>query len=102
MSTEITMYQGPPTLSIEQAITAWLDEKHNCSESHKTQHAYRTTLQGFRDALQSAGLDLASEPALIAPLAQGWAGHSAREGHIQGFTVFWALSAQQECHRSSA
>jgi hypothetical protein len=58
MSTEITMYQGPPTLSIEQAIMVWLDEKHHRSESHKTQHAYRNTLHAFRDALQSAGLDL--------------------------------------------
>jgi integrase/recombinase XerD len=81
MTRNLTIYQAPEKLTLDQAITAWLDEKHHRSESHKTQHAYRTTLQGFRDALQSAGLDLASEPALIAPLAQGWAGHSAREGH---------------------
>jgi len=81
MTHDLTIYQGPPILTIDQAVTAWLDEKHHRSESVPTQHAYRTTLQGFRDALQSAGLDLASDPALIAPLAQGWAGHSAREGH---------------------
>jgi len=30
--------------------------------------------------LAGAGLDLDSEPATLAPLAQGWAGYSAREG----------------------
>jgi site-specific recombinase XerD len=82
MSTEITIYQAPDRMTLDQAITAWLDEKHNRSESHKTEHAYHNTLHAFRDALQSAGLDLDSDPALIAPLAQGWAGHSARAGHI--------------------
>jgi hypothetical protein len=74
MSTEITIYQGPGALSIEQAITAWLDEKHHRSESHKTQHAYRNTLHAFRDALQSAGLDL------------GWAGNIGKwlERHSRG------------------
>ncbi len=80
MTHDLTVYQTPTTLSIDQAIIAWLNEKHGRSESHKTKHAYETTLHSFREALQSAGLDLSSEPSLIAPLAQGWAGHSAREG----------------------
>ncbi len=80
MTHDLTVYQGTPTFSIDQAVTAWLDEKHGRSESTKTRQAYETTLQSFRAMLQGAGLDMDSEPALVALLAQGWAGLSRREG----------------------
>src|SRR5579863_5901451 len=81
MNTHITMYHPPEKLTVDQAMIAWLDEKFGRSESYKTKHAYEITLHSFRTSLQGAGLDLESEPALIAPLAHGWAGYSAREGH---------------------
>jgi site-specific recombinase XerD len=45
-------------------------------------------LNDFRDTLQAVGLDLDSEPALIAPLAQGWARSSKREGVTVTPTTF--------------
>ncbi len=80
MSTDITIYQSPTIMSVDEAIIAWLDEKHGRSESAKTRWAYDTTLADFRSNLQSEGLDIDSEHAIVAPLAQGWAGHSRREG----------------------
>jgi len=78
---DVTIYQAPERMTLEQAIAAWLDEKHGRSESAKTRHAYDATLQLFQMTLQGVGLDLDSDPALIAPLAQGWAGQSVRPGH---------------------
>lgn len=78
--TAIAIYQLPTSMTLDQATRAWLNEKLGRSESAKTKHAYQTTLQSFRVMLSGAGLDMDSDPALIAPLAQGWAGHSARAG----------------------
>lgn len=75
---DLTIYQAPERLTVDQAILAWLSEKQGRSESVKTKHAYQMTLQSFRAMLAVAGSDLDSDPALIAPLAQGWAGHSVR------------------------
>jgi site-specific recombinase XerD len=79
---DVTIYQAPECMTLEQAIAAWLDEKHGRSESAKTRHAYDVTLQLFQATLQGVGLDLDSDPALVAPIAQGWAGQSVRPGHV--------------------
>ena len=84
--TVITIYQAPERMTIDQAITAWLDEKR--ADSERTAGAYEETLSAFRDMLQSAGLDLDSEPALIAPLAQGWCRSSKRDGVQVTATTF--------------
>jgi site-specific recombinase XerD len=63
-----------------------LDEKR--ADSVHTANAYEETLNDFRDTLQAVGLDLDSEPALIAPLAQGWARSSKREGVTVTPTTF--------------
>jgi site-specific recombinase XerD len=78
MSTDITIYQPPQRMTLNQSIAAWLDEKR--ADSVRTAAAYEATLNDFRDTLHKAGLDLDSEPALVAPLAQGWARSSKREG----------------------
>ena len=88
MTQDLIAYQPPQVLNIDQAITAWLDEKHGRSESAKTRHAYETTLHSFRSTLQGAGLDLDSEPATLVPLAQGWAGHSTRVGQTVTSSTF--------------
>lgn len=75
---DITIYQPPQRMTLEQTIFAWLDEKR--ADSLRTAKSYDATLHDFRDTLQGAGLDLDSEPALVAPLAQGWARHSRRAG----------------------
>lgn len=78
MSQQIMIYQAPERMTLEQTRLAWLDEKR--ADSTRTADAYEETLKSFRDTLQGAGLDLDSEPALVAPLAQGWARHSVRPG----------------------
>jgi hypothetical protein len=58
------------------------------ADSTRTALAYELILNDFRHTLQSAGLDLDSEPALVAPLAQGWARASKREGMTVTATTF--------------
>src|SRR5437773_6009211 len=86
MSTDITIYSPPQLMTLDQSILVWLDEKR--ADSVRTAAAYEETLNDFRDTLQSAGLDLDSAPALVAPLAQGWAKSSRREGVIVTATTF--------------
>ena len=57
------------------AIAAWLDAKAKRTGSVKTATAYATTLAAFRATLRDHGLDLDGAPALVALVAQGWAGH---------------------------
>ncbi len=83
---ELTIYQPAQRMTIDQAIAAWLDEKR--ADSLRTAAAYEETLRDFRDTLRGAGLDLDSEPALVAPLAQGWARASKREGVTVTPTTF--------------
>src|SRR6266568_1262226 len=83
---DLTIYQAPTRMTIEQAIAAWLDEKR--ADSTRTADAYEDALNDFRDTLHKANLDLDSEPALVAPLAQGWARHSKREGAAVTATTF--------------
>ncbi len=86
MSTDIAIYQSPRRMTLDQSILAWLDERR--ADSERTADAYETTLADFRETLRSAGLDLDSEPALVAPLAQGWARSSRREGTTVTPTTF--------------
>jgi site-specific recombinase XerD len=73
-------------MTLDQSILAWLDEKR--ADSERTADAYELTLLDFRETLRSAGLDLDSEPALVAPLAQGWARSSRRQGASVTPTTF--------------
>src|SRR5260370_31945482 len=61
---------------LEDLIAGWLFEKQTSeSGSQKTDLAYRTTLQSFRQALQRGGLDLDSEDVYtLANVATLWAG----------------------------
>src|SRR5438876_5874836 len=86
MSTDITIYQPAAHMTLDQSILAWLNEKR--ADSERTCRAYELTLNDFRAVLHKVGLDLDSEPALVAPLAQGWARHSAREGVTVTPTTF--------------
>jgi site-specific recombinase XerD len=86
MMTDITIYQPAVHMTLYQSILAWLDEKR--ADSVRTADAYELTLHDFRQTLRGAGLDLDGEPALIAPLAQGWARSSRREGVTVTATTF--------------
>jgi site-specific recombinase XerD len=82
----ITIYQPPQHMTLDQTILAWLDEKR--ADSVRTANAYELTPNDFRETLRGAGLDLDSEPALVAPLAQGWARSSRHEGVTVTSTTF--------------
>lgn len=81
-SHEIIDYLPPvkETMSLEQCIPAWLDAKKGRSGSEKTYIAYRDTLTEFRAVLRNVGRDLDADASIVAPLAQGWANISKREG----------------------
>jgi len=59
---------------LDLAIAAWLDAKAKRTGSAKTATAYATTIAAFRALLRNHALDLDSDPALVALVAQGWAG----------------------------
>lgn len=84
--TAIAIYHPPERMTLDQAILAWLDEKR--ADSQRTAEAYELTLDDFRNTLRGAGLDLDSEPALVAPVAQDWARSSRREGVRVAPTTF--------------
>jgi len=60
---------------LDLAIAAWLDAKVKRTGSAKTATAYAATLIAFRTTLGDHGLDLDGDAALVALVAQGWAGH---------------------------
>ncbi len=69
----LIILKPPPPLTLDQAIVAWLKEKHGKSGSTRTRATYETHLYSFRALLQSYGLDLDSDPAYVAVAASGWA-----------------------------
>lgn len=88
--TAITLYTGldldivavgDMVWSLEQCIDKWVDTKHDHSKSAETKSAYSDTLTSFRAVLQSQGLDLDADRAVIAPRADAWAGTSLRANH---------------------
>src|SRR5437588_6835251 len=71
---------------LELAIAVWLDAKSGRSHSLNTALNYREHLNSFRQTLLQANLDLDSDPAVVATLAQAWAGFSAKDVTIQSAT----------------
>lgn len=79
--TGLTQYQ----FTVEKAILEWLYQKRvTKSNSEKTNTAYHGTLQSFRDTLQSAGLDILSNPVDIARIATMWAAQRSEQAKKQG------------------
>lgn len=64
--------------NIDLLVYAWLDAKFRKSTSEETRKAYAETMSHFRGMLSTQGLDLGSNPAAVALVAQAYAGHSAR------------------------
>ncbi len=86
MGTDITMYQPAQQMTLDECILAWLDEKR--ADSLRTAETYEKTLNDFRDTLRQVGLDLDDKPAIVAPIAQGWARQSKREGMTVSASTF--------------
>lgn len=77
---EIQVY----SVSIDQMITVWLDEKFKRTGSEKTRKAYGDTLTDFRATVQSFRLDLDGDPRQINLIAQGWAARRSEGSHREG------------------
>ncbi len=73
-------------LTINQAVMAWLKTKTERSNSEETRITYTALISQFRGLLQGAGLDLDGDPALIAMLAEGWAGTATRKERVSPAT----------------
>jgi hypothetical protein len=69
---------APRSFSLDHVIQIWIQEKANRTRSPETERAYTGRLEEFRTALWAAGLDLDSDPQLVAVAAQGWADHTDR------------------------
>lgn len=69
---------GSGDVSLDLAVAAWLDSKSRRSNSKKTAFDYQDTMSSFRAALAQHGLDLDSDPAAVATLAQVWAGRGVK------------------------
>lgn len=80
--------QHKEVMTLDQCLAAWLDAKKGRSGSTKTETAYRETLSDFRHLLRSVGYDLDAESSIIAPLAQGWANVSKREGETVSASTY--------------
>lgn len=59
--------------SIELSRAAWLHEKRGRSDSAKTERAYSSTFDAFREALRAQGLDMDSDKRKVTLLAQAGA-----------------------------
>lgn len=68
------------------AMYAWLDAKFRKSTSEKTRKAYTETITQFRALLSTQGLDLGSNPAAVALVAQAFASSSTRGKQVASAT----------------
>jgi site-specific recombinase XerD len=106
-----------PVWSVDLAIRQWLDAKQKRTQSTRTRDAYQETVQEFRAALQSQGLDLDSVQAQddkvsmqitrdqVKQIAQLFAGFSKRGRQVKQATIqhrysvissFYAFCIKQE------
>jgi integrase len=66
---ELQAWDGNP---MDYAVAVWLHSKSQRTGSKKTKDAYTDAIRRFRWALQLVGLELDSDPARIADVAQAW------------------------------
>ena len=106
-----------PVWSVDLAINQWLDAKFKRTQSERTRDAYKDTVEAFRVALQSQGLDLDSVQSQddkvsmqitrdrVKQLAQLFAGFSKRGRQVKQSTInhryavlssFYAFCIKQE------
>lgn len=88
-----------PVWSVDLAIRLWLDAKLKRTQSERTRDAYEETIEAFRAALQSQGLDLDSVKAQddkvsmqiacdrVKQIAQLFAGFSKRGHQVKQSTI---------------
>lgn len=86
MSQETALTTSVTSSVIDLAIYAWLDAKFHKSTSEKTRQAYTETMTRFRALLRAQGLDLGSNPAAVALIAQAFASSSMRGKQVASAT----------------
>lgn len=84
---------------LDVLVYAWLDAKFHKSTSEETRKAYTTIIYQFRGMLSSQGLDLASDPARVALVAQAYAGFSARGRQVAPATYNQRLAVISSLYR---
>jgi integrase/recombinase XerD len=68
------------TDTLDSLVANWLQAKGSASGTSRTRTTYQEMLRSYRAALQRVGLELDSEPAAIAPVAQRWAAARMKRG----------------------
>jgi integrase len=84
--------------NVDLLVYAWLDAKFYKSTSEKTRKAYIETLSQFRGLLSSQRLDLDSDPARVALVAQVYAGYSTRGRNVAPATYNQRLAILSSCY----
>lgn len=80
--TQSLQYYNP---TIETMIEGWIAQKmESKSHSERTEQAYRKTMQSFRDALHSEGLDINAAPGEIIRVARAWASSRSEKAKRAG------------------
>jgi integrase len=86
MENETSLSTIVTSTNIDLAVYAWIDAKFHKSTSEKTRKIYTETINQFRGWLSIQGLDLGSDPALVAFMAQAFAGRSTRGKQVAAAT----------------
>ncbi len=86
MTEEATLTAIVTSSMTDLAMYAWLDAKFRKSTSEKTRKAYTETITRFRSLLSTQGLDLGSNPAAVALVAQAFASASERGKQVASAT----------------
>lgn len=86
VTTSLVLSSGAFTPTIDQQVMAWLKSKSERTNSEETKRTYTALMTQFRSALQAHGLDLDSDPKLLAILAEGWAGTPTRKTKLSPAT----------------
>ena len=103
--TALTIYRQPiaaprAAMTLDQVIMAWLNAKSERTHSAKTRRAYTDAIEQFRSVLHAAGLDLDGDPAIVATLAQGYAGRAVADGQpVSGATFNQRLAILSSFYR---
>jgi hypothetical protein len=89
----LTAYVPQSVLTLDTVIASWLHAKITRTNSAKTKVAYTEHMADFRATLQSMGLDLDSNPLLVATAAQAWIATAHRKETVAAATQNFVLSS---------
>jgi integrase len=104
--TDTTLTTIVTSTPLDLAVSAWLNahgsyfDEEGEQKHTRTSGAYEYTMKAFREGLQRQGLDLDSDPSVIALLAEVFARGSVKEGkHVAKTTVNQRLACISSFYR---